>query len=147
MIECCTKRVASWIYGSRSGTPPCRSKPATPSSGAIWPRRTWCRTRLHGHPHRCAQPPERTFAERDISAMRARDVAGDCEPKPGSALVLVARVVQPQERPEHILPHARGDAGPIVIDGDDQPAMVALASDRDRFAVAGRVRDQVCQTA
>ena len=57
-------------------------------------------------------PPERALAERDVAAMRARDVARDRESKPGAALVLIARVVEPKERLEHILAHAGGMPGP-----------------------------------
>jgi hypothetical protein len=44
--------------------------------------------------------------------MRARDVAGDREAEAGAALVLVAGVVEPQERLEHFLAHVGGMPGP-----------------------------------
>ena len=68
--------------------------------------------RLHRHPHRRAQAAHRAVAERDVAAMRAGDVAGDGEPQPGAAFVLVAGVVQPQERLEHFLAHLGGMPGP-----------------------------------
>ena len=43
------------------------------------------------------------MAQRDVAAMDAGDVAGDGEPKPGRAGVLVARMVEPVERTEHLL--------------------------------------------
>ena len=58
---------------------------------------------------RRAQAAERAVAERDVAAVRARDVAGDGEAEAGAALVLVARVVEPQERLEHLLAHARAE--------------------------------------
>src|SRR6266404_7115367 len=57
--------------------------------------------RLHRYPYRGAQAAHRAVAERDVAAMRAGDVAGDGEAKPGAAFVLVAGVVEPQERLEH----------------------------------------------
>src|SRR5579863_10097957 len=36
------KSAWSWSAGSRSPTPPCRSKPATPARRAGSPRTTWC---------------------------------------------------------------------------------------------------------
>ena len=61
----------------------------------------------HRHPHRGAQAAHRAVAERDVAAMRARDVAGDRKAQAGAALILVAGVVEPQERLEHFLAHFR----------------------------------------
>src|SRR5256885_1687684 len=58
---------------------------------------------LNRHPHRGAQAPNRTVGQRDIAAMRARDVPRDGETEAGVALVLIARIVEPHERPEHFL--------------------------------------------
>src|SRR5216684_2515423 len=77
---------------------------------------------LHRYPHRRAKPAHRTVAERDVAAMRARDVAGNRETKPGTALVLVAGVVQPQERLEHFLAHVLRNARSVVVDRDGQIA-------------------------
>ena len=46
-----------------------------------------------------AQSPERRVAQRDIAAVGARDIACDGEPEAGAAFILVARIVEPQERP------------------------------------------------
>ena len=61
--------------------------------------------------------------------MGARDVARDREPETGAAFVLIARVVEPQERLEHLFAQVRRDAGAVVIDGDGEPAVVALTGD------------------
>ncbi len=39
-------------------------------------------------------------------------------PKPGAALILIARVVEPQERLEHFFAHVRRNARAIVVDRD-----------------------------
>ena len=64
--------------------------------------------------------------------MGAGDVAGDGEAEAGAAFVLIARVVEPQERLEHILAQGRRDARPVVVDRHREPAMIAMAGDRDR---------------
>src|SRR5688572_27231493 len=84
---------------------------------------------LDRDPHGRAQAAERAVAERDVTAMRARDIAGDGEPEAGAAFVLVARVIKPQEWLEHFLAHAGRDAGTVVVDGHGQPAMIAMAGD------------------
>jgi len=68
-------------------------------------------TELNRDPHRRAQPAELAVTERDVAAMRARDVARNRQPKSGAALVLIARIIKPQERLEHILAPA-GMPGP-----------------------------------
>src|SRR5229473_1139908 len=78
---------------------------------------------LHRYPHRGAKPAHRAVAEHDVAAMRARDVAGDGKPKPGAALILVAGVIEPQERLEHFLAHFGRNAWPVVVDGDREIAV------------------------
>ena len=68
--------------------------------------RVHCEPDLDRHAHRRAQAAERAVAERDVAAVRARDVARDGEAEAGAALVLIARIVEPQERLEHFLAHA-----------------------------------------
>src|SRR4029077_17850170 len=46
------------------------------------------------HAHRRAQATHRAVAQRDLAAMRARDVARDRKPKTAAALIDVARVVE-----------------------------------------------------
>ncbi len=79
--------------------------------------------------------------------MRARDVARDRKPQAGAALILVAGMVETQERLEHLLAHMRRNAGPVVVDRHRQPAVVAMADDGDRARVARGVRNQVGEAA
>src|SRR5947208_304776 len=81
----------------------------------------------HRHPHRGAQAAHRAVAEADVAAVRAGDVAGDREAQAGAALVLVAGVVEAQERLEYFLAHVVRNAGAVVVDGDREIAMVAMA--------------------
>src|SRR6185295_20259436 len=85
----------------------------------------------HRHPYRGAQAAHRAVAERDVAAMRAGDVAGDRKAKAGAAFVLVAGVVEAQERLEHFLAHVVRNAGAVVIDGDGEIAVIAVAGDRN----------------
>ena len=68
--------------------------------------------------------------------MRAGDVAGDRKAKAGAALVLVAGIVEPQERLEHFLAHVGRNSRPVVIDRHRQIAVIAVAGDGDRVGVA-----------
>src|SRR3984885_7047672 len=52
--------------------------------------------------------------------MRAGNVACDCKPQAGAAFILVARLVQAIERPEHVLAESRVYSGSIVVDNDRQ---------------------------
>src|SRR5713101_8139522 len=79
--------------------------------------------------------------------MRARDVARNGEAQPGAALILVARVVKPQERLEHLFAQMRSDTGTVIVDGDGQPAVVAMTGNRDRRRVAGGIGDKIGETA
>src|ERR671911_288083 len=86
----------------------------------------WAATRaLNRDGHHRAQAPEGAVGEADVTAMAVGDVAGDREPEPGAAFILVARIIQPHERPEHRLALAGRDARTIVVDGHEQ--MPALA--------------------
>src|SRR6185295_17655332 len=79
--------------------------------------------------------------------MGAGDVARDGKAEPGAALILVARVVEPHERLEHLLAHAGWNARTIIIDRDGEPAVIAMAGERDRAGEARRVRHQVGEAA
>src|SRR4051812_45567959 len=94
---------------------------------------------LDGDPHRRPQTAHRAVAKRNIAAMRARDIAGDGEAKTGAALVLVARIVEPQERLEHFFTHVRRNASAVIIHRQSQPAVIAVAGNRDRWRMARRV--------
>src|ERR1700733_4947768 len=100
-------------------------------------------SRLHRNSHGRPQAPHRTVAKRNVPAMRAGDVAGDCEAQSGAAFILVAGVVEPQEWLEHPPAPAERNAWPVIIDGHRQVAMVAQAGDRNRVGVPCRVGDEV----
>ena len=85
---------------------------------------------LDRHPHDRAQTAKRRVAERNVAAVRSRDVARDRQPQPGAAFVLVARVVEPQERLEHVLAQRHRNARPVVVDRHVEPAVIAMAGDR-----------------
>ena len=93
------------------------------------------------------RPPSGEFAERDVAAVRARDVARDGEAEAGAALVLVARIVEAQERLEHLLAQVRRDARAVVVDRDGEPAVIAVAGDRDRGRKARGVRHEIGEAA
>src|SRR5947208_1148060 len=79
--------------------------------------------------------------------MRARDVARDRKAEAGAALVLIARMVESQERLEYLLAHVLGDAGAVVVDGHREPAVIAVPSDRDRQRKARGVRHEIAEAA
>src|SRR5258706_46425 len=79
--------------------------------------------------------------------MRTRNVARDSQTQSGAAFVLIARIVEPQERPKHFLAHLRRDAWPVIVDADREPAMIAMTRDGYRLGKARRVRDQVAEAA
>src|SRR5260370_25890075 len=97
----------------------------------------------HRYPHRGAKSAHRAVAERDVAAMRARDVAGDGKAEPGAALILVAGVIQPQEWLEHFLAHLLRDARSVVVDRHLQVAVIAAAPEPNRACVPRRVGYQV----
>ena len=75
--------------------------------------------------------------------MDASDVAGNREPKPGRARILVARVVKPIEGAEHVLALSLGDARAVVFDGDGERAILALGGDLDVLGEARGVVDEI----
>src|SRR4051812_35145347 len=79
--------------------------------------------------------------------MGARDVAGDGQSESGAALILIARIIEPQERFEYLFAQMRCDAGTVVIDGDGQPPVVPMAGDRDRPCMACRIGHEIGETA
>ena len=144
---------ASWIIkrGPHDGQTRCKNNRPLPTSprvaslageGPRW-RLTDVVCVLHRHAHAGAQAPERAGRQLDIAAMRARDVACDRKAKAGADLVLVARLVEPEERTEHVLAPFRGNAGTVVIDMDGQEARVAQGFDRQPVAVALGVVDEI----
>ncbi len=89
----------------------------------------------------------RAVAERDVAAVRACDVARDGQPQAGAALILIARIVEPQERLEHLLAHVRRDARPIVVHRDAEIAVVTMTGDGNRPREARGVRHQIAEAA
>src|SRR5690349_15325824 len=79
--------------------------------------------------------------------MTAGDVAGNRQAEPAVTLVLIARVIEPQERLEHLRPHVRWNARAVVVDGDRQIAMIAMTRDADSFCKPRRIRDQIAEAA
>ena len=76
----------------------------------------------------------RTLALSPPSGLDASAMSPPCEramsraiarPEPDAALVLIARLVEPQERPEHVLAMLRRDARAIVVDMDDHESLLA----------------------
>ena len=61
--------------------------------------------------------------------MRAGDVARDGEPQARAAFVLIARVIEPQERLEHVLAHVGRNARPVIVDRHGQITVIAVAGD------------------
>src|ERR1700722_18275005 len=115
-------------------------------SRRLRPLRRACPT-LHRHADDSAKPAERAVAERDVAAVRARNVARDGKAQARAALVLVARIVEAKERLEHIVAHVDRNAGPVIVHRHRKPAMVAMAGDRHGRSEARGVGDEVGETA
>src|SRR6516165_62038 len=58
--------------------------------------------------------------------MRTGDVASDRQAQAGTAFILVAGVIETQERLEHVLAHLRRDARSVVVYGHREPTMIAM---------------------
>src|SRR5262249_61076051 len=108
---------------SRGGLPPAPA-PATRAG-----RRGYGRG-LDRHPDRRPQSSERTIRQGDVAAMGAGDVARNGQPESGAAFVLIARVVEPQERLEHLFAQLRCNTGAVVVHRDGGPAAVPMTADR-----------------
>ena len=66
-------------------------------------------------------------------------------PVPPSSWLRAA--IEPEERPEHILAPVGGDARPVVVDGDGQPAARVGRLDVDLLGIAEGVADDVAEQA
>ena len=62
-------------------------------------------------------------------------------------MILVARLVQPHERAEHLFARDRRDARPVVVDMDDHEPALAHAGDVDASPVALGVADEIAEAA
>ena len=98
-------------------------------------------------PHRRAQAPERALAQHDVTAMRTGDIAGDGKAEARAALVLVAGLVEAHERLEDLFAHVGGNARPVVVHMQDEPARFVIGGDLDPVAVPRGVADEVEQQA
>src|SRR6185437_6866311 len=94
-----------------------------------------------------AQAAERAVAEPDFAAMRARDVASDRQAKAGAAMVLVARLVEAEERPEYVLAALGGHARPIVVDLHGDEAAFAAGRNLRPPPIALGVADEIGEAA
>ncbi len=57
--------------------------------------------------------------------MRAGDIARDRQAEPSAGLVLVTRLVKPEERLEDILPLLRRNPRSVVVNVDGQETLIA----------------------
>src|SRR6202040_1714953 len=80
-------------------------------------------------------------------AVRAGDVEGDREAEPGAALVLIARVIEPEKRPEHVLAPAGRNAGAVVVDVDRQKTPIPDRLDGNPVRVALRIANEISKAA
>jgi hypothetical protein len=86
----------------------------------------------------------------DPAAVRLHEAARDCQPEPGAAARVRARLVLAPEPVEHPLRRVRGEPIAAVFDRDDHMVGIRLDDDRDLAVgrrVAHRVREQVHENA
>src|SRR6202789_2243605 len=79
--------------------------------------------------------------------MGAGNVACDCKPQAGAAFILVARLVQAIERPEHVLAESGVYSGPIVVDNDRQELSLEGRRNTDVVRVTLGVGDEIADAA
>src|SRR4029077_17597037 len=94
-----------------------------------------------------AQSSKRTVAEGDVTTMRTRDVARDRESQTSPALILVARIIKPQEGLEHFFTQSRRNSRPVIVHGNCEVAMIAVTGNGKRGRFPARVRPQIGQTS
>ncbi len=75
--------------------------------------------------------------------MDAGDVTGDGEPKAGGTRILIARMVEAVEGPEHVLALSFRDAGTVVLDFDDKRAVLTARAHLHMVGEAHRVVDEI----
>src|SRR6476646_4508083 len=93
-----------------------------------------------------AQAAERTRRELDVAAMRARHVARDREAQPRAGLVLIARLVESEERLENVLAPIGRNARPVIVNVDCQEAPIVRSLDNDFACVMLRVDHKIGDT-
>ena len=79
--------------------------------------------------------------------MAARHVARDRQAEPDAAGRLIARRVEPDERPEHPFAFRLGNAGPVIVDQDIDPVIGRRRRQPDMLSVAARIGDQIAEAA
>ena len=79
--------------------------------------------------------------------MRSCDVEGDGEAKPGAAEILIARLVDAEERPEHVFAQAGGIPGPSSSTWIGQEALVPQRLDGDILGMDLRIADEIGEAA
>src|SRR5436190_23083281 len=109
----------------------CSNKKLEPSSDSTKNDRA-----LDRHPYRRPQSTQWAIGERNLAAVRARNIARNGKTEPRVSLVLIARVVEPHERPEYFFAHFHWNARSVIVDIHRQPAMVAMAGDGSLFRKA-----------
>ena len=102
-----------WCW--RRSTRPFRTAAACSEPSAVGPaagNRALSR-QVHSRP----QPAQRRLGQQHVAAVAADGVAGDRQAESRAAEILVARGIQPEERPEHVLARLGRDARTVVVDG------------------------------
>src|SRR5262245_62657398 len=100
-------------------------------------------TKLNRNFQHGLQTAERGTAERDVAAVNAGDIAGNGEAEPSRAGILIARMVEPVERPEHLLAFRFGDAGAVILDRYCQRSVRLGGADIDVLGEARGVVEEV----
>lgn len=77
--------------------------------------------------------------------MRARDITRNRKSKTGTAFILIARIIEPQEGLEYFFAQARRDTRAVVIHGNGEIAVVPVAGNCDRGRVARGIGNEVCE--
>src|ERR1700677_3029501 len=93
------------------------------------------------------QSAYRTGRQYDVAAMGASDVAGDRQAESRIADVLIASLVQPQERPEHVFAMLGRNPGSIVVDVDRHEPLLPPRGDDHVAAVTLGVGDEIADAA
>src|ERR1700677_911068 len=79
--------------------------------------------------------------------MGASDVAGDRQAEPRIAHVLIASLVQPQERPKDVLAMLGRNPWSVIVDVDRDETLLPPRGDDDVAAVALGVGDEIADAA
>src|SRR5262245_58546073 len=83
------------------------------------------------------------LAQSYVAAVDPRNVTGDGKAEAGGFGVLVARVVEPIERPEHLVPLVFRDAGAVILDLDHERAVLTSGTHSDKVGESHGVVDEI----